>query len=195
MFRIDLSPLEPGVHRITREVDADALEPQAEQPSNEEGEEEGPSPEDASEAPTPVTEDVTLGPVQVDAVLDYEPGHALVTFQARTTATLTCDRTLQRFDQPIEGSYAVLFAAPDRSAPEESEEHDELRPFPPGARYLDLTDAVRDTLLLAIPQRKVAPGAEEEEIETVFGAPEPSEEDPVDPRWEKLRQLRSNDDD
>lgn len=175
MFRIDLTSLEPGLHHFTREVEADALKDSAGESSAEEA-----------------YEEVAFGDVQVEAVLDYQPDRALVTFQARTTATLTCDRTLQRFEQPLEGGYAVLFAEPGRSVPDEGEEHDEVRELPPGARYLDLTDAVRDTLLLAVPQRKVAPGAEEEEIETVFGAPTRSEGDPVDPRWEKLRELRTN---
>lgn len=179
MFKIDLSSLEPGVHHFTREVDAGALE--------------SGDPDDSTSAED-AYEEVAFGDVQVEAVLDYQVGRALVTFQARTTATLICDRTLRRFEQPLEGEYAVLFAAPDRSVPEESEEHDEVRELPAGARYLDLTDAVRDTLLLAVPQRKVAPGAEDEEIETVFGAPAHSEEEPVDPRWEKLRELRSSQD-
>ena len=177
MFRIDLSSLEPGVHHVTREVDISALA----------APEEGASPEDTYE-------DVAFGNVKVEAVLDYQPSRALVTFQARTAATLTCDRTLRRFEQPLEGSYAVLFAAPDRSVPDQSDEHDEVRELSASARYLDLTDAVRDTLLLAVPQRKVAPGAEAEEIDTVFGAPAGQQEEPVDPRWEKLRELRSDQD-
>ena len=186
MFRIDLSSRELGVHHITRELEADALR-------KEDAQEEDTS-SSAEEAGTaaPGADDVDFGSVQVEAVLDYQPGRALVTFQARTTATLTCDRTLRRFEQPLEGGYAVLFSAPGRNAPDESEDHDELRELKPGTRYLDLTDAVRDTLLLAVPQRKVAPGAEEEEIETVFGAPAAAEEEPVDPRWEKLRQLRAD---
>ena len=194
MFQIDLTPLEPGVHHITREVEPDALEEAPENPedSSPDAPGETDSGETNSETPSPMTEGVTFGPVQVETVLDYQPDRVLVTLQARTAATLTCDRTLRRFEQPLSGGYAILFAAPGRNAPEESEEHDELRELPSGARHLDLTEAVRDTLLLAIPQRKVAPGAEEEELETVFGTPSETEGDAVDPRWDKLRQLRSD---
>lgn len=194
MFRIDLSSLEPGVHHITRTVEADALEEEAFDEDADDGGERDVSESESGDTLNPVTEDVSFGPVQVEAVLDYQPDEALVTLQARTTATLTCDRTLRRFEKPLEGSYAILFAAPGRSAPEESDDHDELREFPPGARHLDLTNAVRDTLLLAIPQRKVAPGAEEEEIDTVFGEPDRAADEPADPRFEKLRELRNSDD-
>ncbi|PSR02070.1 MAG: hypothetical protein BRD47_04135 [Bacteroidetes bacterium QS_8_68_28] len=191
MFRIDLSSLEPGVHHITRTVEAEALEREAFDEAAG-GDEHDVSESESGGTLNPVTEDVTFGPVQVEAVLDYQPDEALVTFQARTTATLTCDRTLRRFEKPLEGHYAILFAAPGRSAPDQSDDHDELRELPPGARHLDLTGAVRDTLLLAIPQRKVAPGAEDEEIDTVFGAPDRAEDEPADPRFEKLRTLRGN---
>ena len=203
MFHIDLAGLEPGVHRLHRDVDPDVLDapddasddasPEADSGADTNPDDHPATPDDESSS---VTEDVDFGLVHIDAVLNYEPGEILVTLQAQTTATMTCDRTLQRFDQPLEGSYAVLFTDPGRSAPEEGEQHDERRELPPGARHLDLTDVLRDTLLLAIPQRKVAPGAEDEEIETVFGAPEapPDGDGPVDPRFEKLRELRNSDD-
>lgn len=179
------------MHHITRTVEAEALEREAFDEAAG-GDERDVSESESGGTLNPVTEDVTFGPVQVEAVLDYQPDEALVTFQARTTATLTCDRTLRRFEKPLEGHYAILFAAPGRSAPDQSDDHDELRELPPGARHLDLTGAVRDTLLLAIPQRKVAPGAEDEEIDTVFGEPDRAEDEPADPRFEKLRMLRGN---
>ena len=55
-----------------------------------------------------------------------------------------------------------------------------------------MTEAVRDTLVLAVPARKVAPGAEDLDLPTVFGAP--AAEAAIDPRWEALRSLRSDDD-
>jgi uncharacterized protein len=199
VFQIDLSSLEPGVHHITRTVEAEALEEEVAGDDTAGEQEKTEEKESVSESTSggemnPVTEDATFGPVQVDAVLDYQPDEALVTLEARTTATLTCDRTLRRFDEPLEGHYAILFAAPGRSAPEESDDHDELRELPSRARHLDLTNAVRDTLLLAIPQRKVAPGAEDEEIDTVFGEPDRDPDAPADPRFEKLRKLRDGDD-
>ena len=56
----------------------------------------------------------------------------------------------------------------------------------PRQRVLDLTSIARDTLILAIPVRKVAPEAEELQIQTVFGAP--AEES--DHRWSALLAMR-----
>ena len=49
-----------------------------------------------------------------------------------------------------------------------------------------------DTVLLAVPARKVAPGAEDIEIPTAFGTP--GAEAAIDPRWEALRSLQTGND-
>jgi uncharacterized protein len=48
------------------------------------------------------------------------------------------------------------------------EETESVRVLQPDDEEIELGDAVRDTLLLAVPQRKIAPGAEEVEIPTQF---------------------------
>jgi uncharacterized protein len=69
-----------------------------------------------------------------------------------------------------------------------------VRPLNPSDREIDLTDVVRDTLLLAIPQRRIAPGAEDEPIDQEFGASDDDadEEAPVDPRWSALEELKDD---
>ena len=51
---------------------------------------------------------------------------------------------------------------------------------------------MRDTLLLAIPIRKIAPGAEDTEIIQSFGVP--VEQNNIDPRWQALAALKDNTD-
>lgn len=145
----------------------------------------------------PRTEDLnfdepdTFSDIQVDARLDVHRDRILVTLQVKGTATLTCDRTLREYQQPLEGTYRLLFG-PEHMVGQEGEAFEEVQPLDPSDREIDLTDVVRDTLLLAIPQRKIAPGAEEEDIQTEFGAPEDAPEEPIDPRWDKLRELRDD---
>ena len=122
--------------------------------------------------------------VRVAARLDRRSDRILVMLRAQATATLICDRTLRPFDQPLEGSYDVLFAPP-----EIAEGDEEVRVLLPADQEIDLAEPVRDTLLLAVPTRCVAPGAEEEPLPDRFGAP--TGDDAIDPRWEALRKLRS----
>ena len=134
----------------------------------------------------------TFSDVQVDAELQYHRDRILVKMHATATAELTCDRTLQPYDEALEGQYNVLFGPPSMVG-QEGEEFEEVRPLDASDREIDLTDMVRDTLLLAIPQRRIAPGAEDEPIEREFGATDDAGEDdstPVDPRWSALEELK-----
>lgn len=147
---------------------------------------------------SPSATDVDLDPstfedVEVEAELQYHLDRILVKLTARAVAELTCDRTLQPYDQPVEGHYSLLFGPPSMVG-QEGDEFEEVRPLTPSDQEIDLTDVVRDTILLSLPQRRVAPGAEEEEIDREFGAPEDGEEaEEIDPRWSKLRKLRDDD--
>lgn len=166
MLRIDLTPLSEGVHHIALAPEAEALDLDPDQ----------------------------FADIHVDATLDLFNERVLVLLQASAVATLECDRTLTLFEQSIEGTYR-LFYAPPSFVGEEGEEdtgYEEVRVLYPADRSIDLTDAVRDTLLLAVPARKIAPGAEDLEIQTTFGVP--ADEADIDPRWEALRSLRSGND-
>ncbi len=163
MLRIRISSLKPGLHEYSLQ---------------------------------PAAADLDLDPerfedVQVEAVLDYSGERILVTFTVSAVATLECDRTLRLFKQEVEGSYSVLFAPPSVAGEEEDEPLEDVRPLTANDQEIDITDAVRDTLLLAVPLRKIAPGAEEEPLPTRFGAPAGPA---LDPRWEALRGLADGDD-
>lgn len=150
----------------------------------------------------PSPEELGLDPavfadVEVDLRLDVAPSgsgrRVLAQFDARATATLECARTLVEFAQPVSGAHAVLFAPPDQLPAGDDDEG--IAPLPEDAHVLDLTEPIRDTLLLALPVRPIAPGAEEVEIPTTFGADTDDEGRILDPRWEALRALRDADGD
>lgn len=152
---------------------------------------------------TPVPEDVNLEPdafrsIQVDLQLQCQRDRILAMMTMTAEAYLTCDRTLQSFWGDVEGNYVVLFG-PEHLVGQEDDAYDEVRPMAPNDTEVELTDIVHDTLKLSIPQRVVAPGAEDEEIPMQFGAPEEEEtasseeEEPIDPRWKKLKQLKNGD--
>lgn len=166
MVTVNIGSLSSGTHRVTLR----------------------PSAEEADLDPT------TFEDLEVDAELQCHRDRVLVNLEARATAKLTCDRTLRAYEQPVEGDYSVLFG-PASMVGREGEEFEEVRPLDPTDQEIDLTEVIRDTLLLALPQRRVAPGAEEESIDQEFGASEEEEEEerPVDPRWSELRKLRDDD--
>ena len=126
--------------------------------------------------------------VELFVQLDYHPSRVFVKIYVDSIANLTCDRTLVGFEHTVEGEYNILYSGPEMFEGMEQEEED-IRLLTSDMEEIDLTDAVRDTLLLALPQRRIAPGAEDEDIKLQFGAPEVEGVD-IDPRWEALRVLK-----
>jgi uncharacterized protein len=128
--------------------------------------------------------------VVVDLRLDVGGQRVLAQYEVRAVATLECDRTLVEFAQRVAGSHAVLFAPPEQLPGGPS---DDAFLLPADALAIDLTAPVRDTLLLALPAKRIAPGAEDLEIPTAFGADLDAEGRLTDPRWDALRRLRDAD--
>ena len=160
MVKIDLKALKAGVHEFDWVLTAEGL---------------GVDPELFDE-------------IELYVRLDYHPSRALVQIQVDSVARLTCDRTLVDFDQPVQGEYSILFSGPEMFEGVEEEDED-IRLLTSDVEEIDLTDAVRDTLVLSIPQRRIAPGAEDEDIPLQFGIPD-VEGAEIDPRWEALKALK-----
>ena len=142
---------------------------------------------------SPSAADLDLDPDVFDDIavalrLDIAERTVRAAFATNATATLECDRTLAEYRQPVEGAHEVLFT--DRPIGEDEED---VYPLPEHPPEVDLTEPVRDTLLLALPVRRVSPEAEDAEIPTQFGGPEEGE--PADDRWDALRRLRDADPD
>ena len=107
-----------------------------------------------------------------------------VALEVHAKARLECDRTLREFVAPVTNVHEMLLCTYGQKPPEEDMvERVELEPK---QRIFDLTEIIRDTLMLAIPARKVAPEAEELQIQTVFGAPDTE----ADQRWSALLAVR-----
>ena len=159
MFRVPIDSLSDGVH-------AETLQPSA--------------------------ADLGLDPeafsgIEVDLRLNLNSRRVLAMFDTRATAQLECDRTLEMYGQPIEGSHAVLFVPPEASS-EADDDGDEARVLADADTHIDLTDPVRDTLLLAVPLRHVSPAGEALDMETTFGASDSDRDGP----WAALRALSSD---
>ncbi len=145
----------------------------------------------------PTADDLGLDPevfsdVEVDLRLDVADRRVLAAYTARATARLECDRTLDLYDERVEADHAVLFTA---DAPAEGDTDDDVQPLTDDALAIDLTAPVHDTLLLALPLRRVSPAARDAEIPTAFGVADNDDDAPADARWAALQALRSADPD
>ena len=161
MIQVDIKSLEPGIHEFEWEPEAGALE----------------------------LDPGVFRDLHVSARLDHHPSRIFVTLHTRADVRLVCDRTLVEYDDEVEGEHSVLFTGTEMLE-DAGEQDDEIRELKSGDELIDLTDLVRDTFILSIPARKIAPGAEVADIPLAFGK-SASGEEAIDPRWEALRDLKA----
>ena len=158
MVRIELAKLRPGINELSLT----------------------PSPESLDVDPDVISD------VRVEVQLDVSKDKIVVRYSTLAVAHLVCDRTAKEFSQDVEGSHLVLFTSDDSSSVEDDSY--DVRAFASSDRYLDVTEEVRDTLVLSLPARRIAPGAEDIAIPTRFGD---EEDEGTDPRWDELKKLQN----
>lgn len=118
-----------------------------------------------------------------------------VQFSVRAGVELVCDRSLETFVYPLETDFQVVFKVDVQE--ETEDENGAVRRFDFSSNTLSIEDEVRDTIVLNIPMQKIHPKFLDEEGQPVafetksYGDSEADPEGPaIDPRWEKLKQLK-----
>ena len=92
--------------------------------------------------------------VYVDITADKHTRKVLVQLTAQTEGINRCDRCGADFQNAIEGGCVVRFMQSESAFPGETSE-DDLRTFHLGQDELDITQEVRDALLLALPLKRL----------------------------------------
>lgn len=149
-----------------------------------------------TETLTPAAADLDLDPVvfgdiEVDLRLDVRDRRIRAAYTARATAHLECDRTLDLYDEAVEGDHEVLLVPPGAALADAADD-ESVQVLPLDATHVDLAGPVRDTLLLALPLRRISPAARDMPLATAFGGP--TGDEPADDRWDALRALRPDSD-
>lgn len=137
---------------------------------------------------------ISKGQFHVDVALNKHETFIEADFSIKGHATLTCDRSLDEFDYPINVNRKVIFKYGD----ETREITDDVMMIDRGTVSLDLSQYIYEFIGLAVPMKKLHPRFEEDEKdedEIIYSSSTESEEstkpeEPVDPRWEKLKKLK-----
>lgn len=158
MVKIELKGLKDGVHIQKFEVAPDSLD---------------------------LPEDIFASPVAVKTILELQGDNITVEYSAVTTAKLVCDRTLEQFDYELNADQVVFAFLKDQ---ETTKEQTEIVEVDRKYEEINLSENIRDSIMLAIPLRKVSPGAEDKELPVIFG----KDPNAIDERWEALRKLKED---
>ncbi|MEN7547124.1 DUF177 domain-containing protein [Rapidithrix thailandica] len=122
----------------------------------------------------------------------------ILNFEIKGMIELTCDRSLELFDYPVEIREAIYIKFGEHY----EEQAEDMLIIPAGQISIELSQYIYEFLSLAIPSKKLHPKFEESAEETfTYSVSTESEEQQdieentnenkeVDPRWEKLRNLK-----
>ncbi|MBN8578777.1 MAG: DUF177 domain-containing protein [Cytophagales bacterium] len=141
------------------------------------------------------TEAISDGRFEVSVILDKKETFIEVEFKISGLAALVCDRTLEPFDFPIQETRKVVFKYGD----EPQELSDEIVIIARDEASIDLGQYLYEYIALAIPMKKLHPRFATETdsdtgliYSTATNNEEKDEVEPIDPRWEKLKNLNKN---
>ena len=116
-----------------------------------------------------------------------------VNYEVEAGVELVCDRSLKPFEYPVDTTYDVIFKTDVEQ--ETEDESGAVRKFNISNNSFSIEKEVRDSIMLKIPIKKIHPDYRDEEgnvkeyEEKSFGEPPEDEEEQIDPRWEKLKEL------
>ena len=134
------------------------------------------------------------------AIIRLNKNSALIQLNFDITATLelTCDRSLELFDEELQVSEKYIYKFGDRY----EEISDEIEMIPYGADTINIAQHIYDFIGISLPMKKLHPRFRNEDIDedglmvyTSVKEQESSEdlkEQEIDPRWAALGKLRMN---
>jgi uncharacterized metal-binding protein YceD (DUF177 family) len=137
---------------------------------------------------------VSEGKFLVDLVLTKHETFIETEFKIRGVARLTCDRSLEPFDFPLENENKIVFKYGEAY----QEITDEIIIIPRETATLELGQYIYEFIALGIPLKKLHPRfhneAEDESEGKIVYTSETSEgtkdEEETDPRWNILKKLK-----
>ncbi len=150
---------------------------------------------------------VQQGKLTTRVIVDKGANIIELTFHIKGTVQLTCDRSLELFDHPLDFSERMIY----KYGAEEQEIDENVYMITRDTPSINVAQLIYEFILLALPAKKIHPDyvneLDDEDLEADGGyvyidnelEDEPEEETPaseedskpVDPRWEQLMKLKN----
>ena len=146
-------------------------------------------------------EDSEVSHGQLTAIVKLNKSETMIEVNIQITGSveLTCDRSLETYDYPLDTSNNIIFKYGD----DWEELSDEIITIPRGEQRINVSQYIYEFIGLAIPMKRLHPKFEQSEsdddetIELVYSSFEEDEdesntstEQDIDPRWEKLKGIK-----
>lgn len=131
--------------------------------------------------------------IKVDVVLDKKSTMLELSFKHKGTVNVPCDLTSEEFDLPIKGKMNLIVKFGDTY----NDENDELLVLPHGEFQVNIMQYIYELIVLSVPSKRIHPGIKDgtlkseaiEKLNELAPKEQNKEEENIDPRWDKLKQL------
>ena len=134
--------------------------------------------------------------IKVNVVLEKKSTMLELAFKHKGTVNVPCDLTSEDFDLPIKGKMNLIV----RFGEAFNNDNEELLILPHGEFEIDIAQYIYEMIVLSVPLRRVHPGIKDGSLKTEAltklkelavkeKKEEKKEEENIDPRWDKLKQL------
>ncbi|PJJ10360.1 uncharacterized metal-binding protein YceD (DUF177 family) [Flavobacterium sp. 1] len=134
--------------------------------------------------------------IKVNVVLDKQSNLLELNFKHEGTINVPCDLTSEDFDLSIKGKLKLIV----RFGETFNNDNEELLILPFGEFEIDIAQYIYEMIILSIPLKRIHPGIKDGSLNTEAltklkeltikeQKKEKKEEENIDPRWDKLKQL------
>jgi len=134
--------------------------------------------------------------LKVDLLLEKKSTMMELRFSVLGTVNLNCDLTNEPYDQPIDSSLFLVIKFGEAF----NDDNEDLLILPHGDYEVNVQQYIYELIVLAVPLKRVHPGVEDgtlesdvldklEELSLDTEKTKPKNEDDIDPRWNKLKNL------
>ena len=135
--------------------------------------------------------------IKVNVVLDKQSNMLELNFKHEGTINVPCDLTSEDFDLPIKGKLKLIV----RFGETFNNDNEELLILPFGEFEIDIAQYIYEMIILSIPLKRIHPGIKDGSLNTEAltklkeltikeqKKEKKDEEENIDPRWDKLKQL------
>ncbi|GGZ36987.1 DNA-binding protein [Echinicola pacifica] len=148
---------------------------------------------------------VKQGNLEVKVLIKKGSNLLEVIYQIKGQVELTCDRSLEKYDEQIESSQKVLY----KYGSEEAEINEEMFMITQDTPSINVAQLIYEFILLSLPAKKIHPSYRDDEDEAesegkmIYWSDsenednddlsEEEEDQQVDPRWEALKKIKKKD--
>lgn len=132
--------------------------------------------------------------LKVDLLLDKKSTMMEFTFNVSGTVNVYCDLTNEPYDQEIDGKLFLVV----KFGEEYNDDNEDILILPHGEYEINVQQYIYEMVVLSVPSKKVHPGVIDGSLrsdvleklrELSPGEKEVKEEEDIDPRWNKLKNL------